>query len=69
MLIRVYESEYKVENDKDGKDFYKTLEKELKEISVERTTLINIIVDYLFKKESKSMTETVNYLKTQLGAE
>ena len=69
MLIRVYESEYKVANDKDGKDFYKTLEKELKEISIERTTLINKIVDYLFEKESKSMTETVNYLKTQLGAE
>ena len=67
MLTREYESEFKVENDKDGKGFYKTLEKELKDISVERTTLVTRIVEYLFEKEPNTMTGTIEYLKQQLG--
>ena len=43
------------------------LEKELKEISVERVTLVSRIVEYLFEKELDSMTETIEYLKEQLG--
>ena len=66
-LIREYESEYNVENDKAGKGFYTILEKELKEISVDRVTLVSRIVEYLFEKEPNSMTETIKYLKEQLG--
>ena len=43
------------------------LEKELKEISVERVTLVSRIVEYLFEKEPDSMTGTIEYLKEQLG--
>lgn len=66
-LTRKYESEYKVEKDKDGKGFYTTLENELKAISVERVTLVSRIVEYLFEKEPNSMAETIKYLKSQLG--
>lgn len=44
-----------------------TLEKELKEISVERTTLVTRIVEYLFEKEPNTMIGTIEYLKQQLG--
>ena len=66
-LTRKYESEYNVDKDKAGKWFYAVLEKELKEISVERVTLVSRIVEYLFEKEPDSMTGTIEYLKEQLG--
>lgn len=67
MLSRQYADEYKVEKDLDGKNFYKVLARELSEIGVDRSLLVSRIVEYLFEKEPEAMTDTVNYLKEQLG--
>lgn len=67
ILSHKYESEYDVSKDKDGKNFYKILEKELSEILVDRSILVNKIVEYLFEKEPNSLNDTISYLKQQLS--
>ena len=66
-INQLIEPAYNVDQDKAGKWFYAVLEQELKEISVERVTLVSRIVEYLFEKEPDSMTRTIEYLKEQLG--
>ena len=61
-------SDYKLQNaeDKDGKKLYASIEKELAELREDRSTLVELIIKYLFDANSDSLTKITDFLKKQM---
>lgn len=65
-LIETYMKKYDTNKDKDGKKLFRIIDAELRERRVERSEMINIIVDYLFEKKDASLTKLTGFLKEQM---
>lgn len=66
-LIEIYESTGSNVRDNDGKKFYEILDCELKERQIDKSQLINYIVDYLMETEMESVNKITNFLRKQFN--
>lgn len=55
-----------INNDKDGKKFFGMIDDELRERRVERSELVEMIVDYLFEKNDDNLKKLISFLKKQM---
>lgn len=65
-LIESYKNTFNIEGDKDGKKLFYIIDTELKERRVERSELVDMIVDYLFERNDEILKKLTNFLKKQM---
>lgn len=65
-LVEHYKNNVDTNNDKDGKKFFNIIETELKERRVERSELVNMIVEYLFDAQDANLNQLNVFLKKQM---
>lgn len=66
-IIEEYKNNPNNTNDRDGKKLFSIIDTELRQRRVDRSELIEIIVDYLFETNSHSLTKLVDFLKKQMN--
>ena len=66
-LVDDYINSGEISKDSNGKCFYRRIDAELKERNIERSELIELIVDYLIENEHDNVSKIINFLKTQLN--
>lgn len=66
-LVEEYKSKYNPADDKNGKRFYDVIDTELRCRNVNRTELINFVVDYLTKNKITELTSLIAFLKQTLS--
>lgn len=62
-IISEFKKKYCTDQDKSGKRFYALIDLELRNRRKTRDDLIEIIIDYLFKKNDSQLSKTVQFLK------
>lgn len=65
-LIESYKNTFNIEGDKDGKKLFYIIDTELKERRVERSELVDMIVEYLFERNDEILKKLTNFLKKQM---
>lgn len=66
-IVRTYQNgaPYK-KGDKDGKEFFSHLDKELREVKRDRADLVNHVVEYILKNDKERVVKIANFLKNQM---
>ena len=62
-IVDIYKKENNAIGDANGKKLYSLIDSELRERKKDRHELIEIIVDYLFEKETDTIKPVVDFLK------
>ena len=65
-LVGYYKNNVDANNDKDGKKFFNIIDTELRERRVERSELVNMIVEYLFDINDESLNKLNVFLRKQM---
>lgn len=65
-LLDYYKNNFDTDKDKDGKKMYNIIDTELRDRRVERSELVNMIVEYLFDTNDESLDKLTVFLKKQM---
>ena len=65
-LIDTYKNTEDTKHDNDGKKLFCIIDKELRERRVERSELINMVVEYLVESQDCSLKKLTSFLKGQM---
>ena len=66
-IVAEYRKLNEFKSDKSGKVFYSLLDTELRNRRTDRNELIEIIIDYMFEENLKSIQDIVSFLHKELS--
>lgn len=66
-IIDMYKKENDIKEDTNGKKLYSLIDSELRERKKDRHDLVELVVDYLFEKDSDSIKPIIDFLKKQFS--